>query len=196
MLGSTELHSEVVYLLEFGVPALVLGALVALRELQGRAAVGANGTEWDTDLGHEPAGRSVALWVAAVGLMIAAVIHACVAPSRFREYVPFGVFFVILAATQMIVAIALVRRPDHRTVGYVALASVGVVALWLVSRSTGMPVGPEPWEPMPYGVPDVVASCAELVTAVGCAMELWTLPEQRTMSATSAHVEITIPEGR
>ena len=40
MLGSSELHSEVVYLFEFGVPALVLAALVALHELQGRAAVG------------------------------------------------------------------------------------------------------------------------------------------------------------
>jgi len=68
-------------------------------------------------------------------------------------------------------------------VGYVALASVWVVALWLVSRSTGLPIGPDPWEPMAYGVPDVVASCAALVTAVGCAMELWTLPEQRRLLA-------------
>ena len=96
---------------------------------------------------------------------------------------PFGLFFVVLAATQMIVAVALVRRPDHRTVGYVALASVWVVALWLVSRSTGLPIGPDPWEPMAYGVPDVVASCAAIVTAVGCAMELWTLPEQRRLLA-------------
>ena len=181
MLGSTELHSEVVYLLEFGIPALVLGALVALHELQGRSGPGSNGTEWDTDVGHEPAHRSVALWVAAVGLVIAGVIHACVAPGQFREYVPFGLFFVVLAATQLVVAVALVRRPDHRTVGYVALASVWVVALWLVSRSTGLPIGPDPWEPMAYGVPDVVASCAALVTAVGCAMVWWTLPEQRRL---------------
>ncbi len=179
MLSSTELHSEVVYLLEFGIPALVLGALVALHELQGRAGLGAHGTEWDTDLGHEPAHRSAALLVAAIGLVIAAVIHACVAPSAFGDYAPFGMFFVILAGAQAIVALVLVRRPDHRTVGYVALASVWIVALWLVSRSTGLPVGPDPWEPMTYGVPDVVASCAELVTAVGCAMELWTLPERR-----------------
>jgi hypothetical protein len=181
MLGSSELHSEVVYLLEFGVPALVLGALVALHELQGRSAIGTTGTEWDTDVGHEPAPRSVALWVAAAGLVIAGVIHACVAPAQFREFVPFGLFFVVLAVTQLIVAVALLRRPDHRTVGYVALGSVAVVALWLVSRSTGLPVGPEPWVPMTYGVGDVVASCAELVTAVGCAMELWTLPEQRRL---------------
>jgi hypothetical protein len=181
MLGSSELHSEVVYLFEFGVPALVLAALVALHELQGRAAVGSGGTEWDTDVAHEPAARSVALWVAAAGLTVAGVIHASVAPGQFRTFAPFGALFVVVAITQLVVAVALVRRPDHRTVGYVALASVWVVALWLVSRSTGLPIGPDPWQPMPYGVPDVVASCAGLVTAVGCAMELWTLPEQRRL---------------
>jgi len=179
MLGSSELHSEVVYLFEFGVPALVLAALVALHELQGRAAIGSGGTEWDTDVAHEPAPRSLALWVAAAGLAIAGVIHACVAPGQFRTYVPFGAWFVVLAVSQLVVAVSLVRRPDRRTVGYVALASVWVVALWLVSRSPGLPVGPRPWEPMTYGVPDVVASCAELVATIGCAMELWTLPERR-----------------
>jgi hypothetical protein len=36
---------------------------------------------------------------------------------------------------------------------------------------------------MTYNIPDVVASSAALVTAVGCAMQLWTLPEQRKISA-------------
>ena len=31
---------------------------------------------------------------------------------------------------------------------------------------------------MAYGVPDVVASSAALVTAIGCAMELWTISER------------------
>jgi hypothetical protein len=183
MLGSTGLHSEVVYLFEFGVPALVLAALVALHELQGRAAIGSGGTEWDTDVAHEPASRSLALWVAAAGLLVAGVIHTCVAPDQFRTYAPFGAMFAVLAITQVVVGVALVRRPDHRTVGYVALASVWVVALWLVSRTTGLPVGPEPWQPMTYAVPDVVASCAELVTTIGCAMVLWSLPERRDLLA-------------
>jgi hypothetical protein len=49
---------------------------------------------------------------------------------------------------------------------------------------------------MTYSVPDVVASCAGLVTAIGCAMELWTLPEQRKSTEKSSPVEITTFEGR
>jgi len=86
------------------------------------------------------------------------------------------------------VAVALLRRPVPRTVGYVALASVWVVALWLVSRTTGLPTGPQPWQPEAYGVPDVVASCAELVTAVACFLELWTTLEPRAPSTEPTEV--------
>ena len=91
----------------------------------------------------------------------------------------------------MIVAGALLRAPDRRTLGYVALASVWVVALWLVSRTTGLPMGPHPWEPMDYGVPDVVASCAALVTAASCFMELWAsleVPAEATESVSVAEI--------
>jgi len=153
--------------------------MVGWQELRGRAALGSGGTEWDTDVAHEPVGSSLALWVASAGLVVSAAMHVIVIPEHFREFEPYGWFFVVLAGAQLFVAAALLRRPDHRTVGYVALASVWVVALWLVSRTTGLPTGPEPWQPEPYGVADVVASCAGLIAAIGCFMELWALPERR-----------------
>lgn len=176
---SAAVGGSLAYAVVFGVPVLVLAALIVGQELRGRTAPGSDGTEWDTDVAHEPASASIALWVAASGLVVSGVIHLVVAPGQFRDTATFGLFCVALGVTQLALAVALLRRPDRRTVGCVALASVWVVALWLVTRTTGLPMGPHPWEPMAYGVADVVASCAELVTAIGCFMELWVSLEQR-----------------
>ncbi len=139
--------------------------------------VGSSGS----DLVPDRVRTSAALWVAACGLVIAAVIHALVIPEHFREFAPYGWFFTVLCAAQLLVAFAILKHPDDRTVGYVVLASVCIVALWLVSRTTGLPTGPEPWQPKSYGVAEVVASCAESITALGCLMELWTVPERRNL---------------
>ena len=43
--------------------------------------------------------------------------------------------------------------------------NAGVVAIWVVSRTTGLPFGPEPGTPEAIGVPDVTATGFELVIA-------------------------------
>jgi hypothetical protein len=64
--------------------------------------------------------------------------------------------------------VTLIRRPTPGTVRAVALTSALVVALWIISRTTGLPLGPERWEPEPFGRLDIIASGAELVTFVAC----------------------------
>lgn len=128
----------------------------------------------NADAANDNAVHVIAVWVAAIGLFLAGSIHAIVFPHRLHVYVPYGLLFAVLAVTQLLLAVAVVRRPVTETVGYVALLSAWIVALWLVSRTTGLPIGPSPWRPAGYGVPEVVASCAELVTAAGCFIVLWT----------------------
>jgi hypothetical protein len=41
-----------------------------------------------------------------------------------------------------------------------------------VTRTTGVPLGPTPWRPEAFGSLDVVSTLAELVTLVGCAVQL------------------------
>ena len=114
--------------------------------------------------------------------MVAAAIHAAVIPEHFREWMVFGLFFTALTVAQCWLAVVLLRRPERRIVRYVAIASAWVVVLWAVSRTTGIPIGPEQWKPESLGALDIAASCAELVTFVGCVTHLWVVGDHRRPS--------------
>lgn len=48
----------------------------------------------------------------------------------------------------------------------------GLVMLWTISRTLGLPFGPETWTPEALGLPDIVATAYEAVAAMGI---LWLL---------------------
>src|SRR5579884_128898 len=77
----------------------------------------------------------------------AATIHFSVAPVHFQEYLLFGVFFAVLGCLQVALAGALLVAPTPRVLAFGAGLSLGVVALWAASRTTGLPIGPEAWRP-------------------------------------------------
>ncbi len=113
-----------------------------------------------------PVGR-VAAAAATAG---AGLVHLAVVPEHWREYLPFGLFFLVVGAAQLLASAA---RPTRRTQLGVALGQVALVALWLVSRTSGLPVGPEPWQPEEIGVADVVCvalECAAVLLLVGLAV--------------------------
>jgi hypothetical protein len=48
------------------------------------------------------------------------------------------------------------------------VANGAMVAIWAISRTTGLPVGPDPWMPEPLGALDLLATGLEVVLiAVG-----------------------------
>jgi diguanylate cyclase (GGDEF)-like protein len=63
----------------------------------------------------------------------------------------------------------LLRRPSTKLLQRVGLGSVAVVGLWLLSRTSGLPVGPEHWRPETFGHLDILASVAEAGAAAACA---------------------------
>jgi hypothetical protein len=109
-----------------------------------------------------------AMALASVG---AGVIHLAVAPAHLREWVPFGVFFVVLGGAQLAWAALVWTRPRRSLLVAGAIANAGVVALWLLSRSAGIPIGPEHWSPEAIGFADVVCSAYEVLIVVAT----WTL---------------------
>jgi hypothetical protein len=187
MLSASLLRSHGAHFVVFGLPVAVLVSTVGWQELRGRLRERADARAGAESPVRRPRPTSDlptdGLWVAAAGLVAAAAIHATVITEHFREYVLFGVFFVALAIAQFWLAAVLVRHPDRRTVRYVAVASVWVVALWVVSRTTGLPIGPEPWRPEAFGGLDIASSCAELITAVGCLTHLWLVRDHRRLPA-------------
>lgn len=94
------------------------------------------------------------------------VIHAKALIDHANHYWLFGVFFGALTYIQVLWGVQLYRRPDDRRLfGPIAVMSLGVVAIWLVSRTVGIPIGPWASEAEPVGVADFASSVNELVLA-------------------------------
>ncbi len=110
--------------------------------------------------------RPTVLKVTAIaGLLGAAGIHFAVSPEHFEEWAAAGWFFLGLATVEAGVGIALwrSRRPGLLVIA-IAL-SVGTILLWGVSRTAGLPFGPEAGMPEAVGLPDATATILEALTA-------------------------------
>lgn len=112
--------------------------------------------------------RTTSLTLAALGLLAAAGVHVTVMPEHFRESWLYGAFFLGTASAQVAAAALIWLRPTRWRLRAIGGASVGVVALWAWTRVVGVPLGPGAGATESIGALDVVASAAELVTALGC----------------------------
>jgi hypothetical protein len=103
----------------------------------------------------------------AVCSMAAGVIHAAVVPEHLEEAWIFGVFFILAAGFQIAWAIPVVFKPSAIVCATGALANGALIGIWVVSRTIGLPIGPQAWMPEPVRAPDVTATLLELVLVVG-----------------------------
>lgn len=106
-----------------------------------------------------------------VGLLsvVAAVIHFAVTPEHFEEYLPFGVFFVVLGAFQLVWGVLLPRRPWPAMLWAGLVVNLGVIVIWIVTRTSGLPIGPEAGEPEEIHLLDGLATAAEFLIVLGSA---------------------------
>src|SRR6476660_9635869 len=70
---------------------------------------------------------------------VAGLVHLAVAPEHFAEWAPAGVFFVVVAVGQLWLARGLWRGLHARLVPAAVLLTAAMVALYVVSRSVGLP---------------------------------------------------------
>ncbi len=84
---------------------------------------------------------SVELWAAGL-TAYAGVLHLYAAPEHLSAWWGYGAFFIAVGLAQLVFAGLLVRyrSPVVMTVGVVV--TVGIVALYAVSRTRGIPLGP------------------------------------------------------
>lgn len=93
----------------------------------------------------------------------AGLIHAVAMVDHFAHYWAYGVFFLALTYGQVLWGAGLLRRTvDDRTLKIGALANLAIVAVWLWSRTIGVPIGPEAPGTEPVGTMDVAATLAQL----------------------------------
>jgi hypothetical protein len=106
-----------------------------------------------------------------VGVALASVgcsvTHAAVGPEHFHEATAFGVFFLVASALQAAWAVLIARRADRRLLAIGAAGNAAILVLWAVTRTVGLPIGPEVWHPEAVTAPDLFASLLELIVILG-----------------------------
>lgn len=105
----------------------------------------------------------VGLRVAAALSLLAAAIHLWVVPEHLQEWWGYGAFFLMLAVVQGLYGFGLLRRPSRPYLLLGATGNLAVVILWLVTRTTGIPLlGPHAGEIEGVGVLDLACTLGEV----------------------------------
>ena len=137
-------------------------------DLGGRPRRPSAGRRWSRPLRPAPARlhtrlEDVRLWLAS-GMLGAALIHVSVAPEHLREWPAAGVFFIALALAEVVAAGPVLDRPVRTAAAIAAVMSAAPLAVWLWSRTAGMPFGPEPGAAEAVGLADTAACLLEAAT--------------------------------
>ena len=116
---------------------------------------------------HRALTRHLALPLMALTSLAAGFVHAAVVPEH-RQWWPSAVFFGTLAVFQLwwgVLAVTL-RPVKHLFVGLGVAVNAGSIALWLLSRTVGVPLGPQRGVPEAFSRTDVLAATLELILTV------------------------------
>ncbi len=108
----------------------------------------------------------VLLLLTAVVLVIDALIHVGAAVDHWAESHLYTVAFALLAAGQGTLAVLVFRGPGRRVLLGGCAFQLSIVALWVASRTVGVPIAPAPWVPEHVGVADAIETAGECVTAL------------------------------
>jgi hypothetical protein len=104
----------------------------------------------------------------------AGVIHLVAAIEHVAVSWMLGVFFALVGTGQLIAGWWIQRNPqDERMLKPAALASVAVALLWVFSRTTGLPFGPDAGKVSSVGVADTLVTLQELAFAAIVGVIVW-----------------------
>jgi hypothetical protein len=104
--------------------------------------------------------------------LAAGAVHFAVTGDHFQEGVAVGLFFAALAWAQVLWAVGILMMPSRLLLAAGVAGNLAVVAIWMVSRTTGLPFGPAAGTAEPVGVADVAATILELLIVTGAALLL------------------------
>jgi hypothetical protein len=114
----------------------------------------------------------------------AAAIHASAAGPHFGEHVVLGALFAVTAVAQAAWAALVLTAPSARLLAAGVAGNVGVVVAWAMSRTIGLPFGPEP--PEPVGAIDLAATSFEVVIVAASVLLLAAGGPYRAVSGRAA----------
>jgi hypothetical protein len=115
---------------------------------------------------------------AAALLVGSALIHAAVVRAHIEHWRPMGMFFLILAMVEAYLAIGLVLSESWGLYVATIAVNLGTAGIWLLSRTMGLPFGPEAFQAESIGVLDAVCTALELAACVLVATPLTRMAQE------------------
>jgi hypothetical protein len=106
-------------------------------------------------------------WGLALLSLGAAGIHFAVTGLHFGETWYHGTFFALVAWLQLIWAVALMVKPSRRLLLAGIIGNLAVAEVWLVSRTIGIPFGPNSGTAEAVGFVDVLTTVFEAAIVLG-----------------------------
>jgi hypothetical protein len=113
-----------------------------------------------------------ARWILAALSAGAALIHFAMAPSHTNQSLVEGVGFIVAGFVQLGLAAGLLARPARWMLQLTVLANAVFVAVWVVSRTAGLPFGAHPGHPETAGFVDLTCVAFEIALVLGAAAAL------------------------
>lgn len=132
--------------------------------------------------------------MAAIASLGAAIIHFAVAPTHWQEWMPAGLFFVLIAVFQLIWARLVLTRPTAAVLAAAVMVNVGTIVLWALSRTAGAPFGPRAGVPEAVHAADLCALLLEIYVVMGAGW-LWYRGRQRASIPAFANAVILLGAG-
>jgi len=128
----------------------------------------------------------------------ASAIHFAVVFEHFKDYTLYGVFFLVLAWAQLIWPAVLLWRPSRLWLWLGVAGNAAVLAVYVASRTVGLPFGPDLHHPESVGALDVVGCVLEFALITGCAALAWRpsladRPVRRRGGAAAAAALLAVP---
>jgi hypothetical protein len=173
--------TESILISTVGAGLVPLGLLLARRRTRYRGeltpllepeALAAGPPEPSRGSGVEPVLRP-ALALLSMG---AAVIHFVVIPGHWEEYWGQGLFFIVAAIAQLLWAVWVVVAPSRLIYLAGAAGNAAIVALWIVTRTAGVPAGPGAGEREAVEFADTLATVFEVLLVGGTLVLARTVP--------------------
>ncbi|HMC43505.1 MAG TPA: hypothetical protein VKI20_10890 [Acidimicrobiales bacterium] len=124
-----------------------------------------------------PAGTSATPRIASVPAVLAilslgaASVHFAFATGHFGQGWAHGSFFLVVGWYQLAWAVAMFLRPSRRLF-LLGLLNAGVIVIWILSRTVGVPLIPHGSEIEAVGVADTTASVFEYLIVIGSVLLL------------------------
>ncbi len=116
--------------------------------------------------------------------LLAAAIHGFATPEHFSAWWGYGLFFLAATCAQAVYGLLLLTRgvaPERWTWEQVQrpiyvmgiIGNLAIMALWIVTRTYGIPSGPEAGVVEPVGVLDAVSKAVEGALVLVLAVLFW-----------------------